>query len=173
MGQNDDEVERRERLKQKAIGRSETPEEKVRQAKDLNSTRQSGEVTTETGGADVDTMLEIADIGDGPQMPETDEPSIEQEPEYAGILEDAADTFDYLAEGEFVDEKVSTFMLYDEFSGLYDVTKAIEEDEELMATSKQVFEWTDDMVETYELLENTESGMEYTEKGEKVYEFLE
>ena len=173
MGRNDEALERNQRRKQESLG-STSAVERLEEAKEFEeeASRAGGEVTTDTSGLNVETMMDRADIGDGPQFTELGDVS-EGEAEYAQILDEASETFEYMREGEFVEEKVNTFMLYDEFSGLYGVTDTIMSDPDLQATEGQVFEWTNDMVETYDLLEETGEGLEYTEKGEKVYDFLD
>lgn len=165
MGQDDEAVERTQRLKKEKISEAV---DRVNEAKGLEPARGDGVMST-AGDASVNQMIENADIDASPLQDE--DPGRNA---YQQVLDEASEAFEYLGSGEFVDEKVETFMMYDEVSGLYEVTQALTSDEDMLATAGQIFEWTQEMDRGYDLLESAgEGGLEYTEKGQMVYDFLD
>lgn len=169
MGQNDKAVERHERLKHERLSKAVN---RVNDAKGFYAARGDGVMTT-SGDVSINEMMQNADIEASPELNEQDTEDFGQGA-YEEVLDEASEAFDYLGEGEFVDEKVETFMMYDEVSGLYEVTEALTSDEDMLATAGQIFEWTQEMESEYDLLEDVEGGgLEYTEKGQQVYNFLD
>ncbi|MFB6115798.1 MAG: hypothetical protein ABEK04_05960, partial [Candidatus Nanohalobium sp.] len=120
MTHDDEAVERHERMKAERLSQAVN---RVNEAKDLNAARGDGVMTT-SGDASVDEMIGNADIDASPDLGQPDQEQEEiVESSYADILDEASEAFEYLAEGDFVDAKVETFMMYDDASGLYEVTQ--------------------------------------------------
>lgn len=169
MTQDDEAVERHERMKAEKLSQVVN---RVNEAKDLSPARGDGVMST-SGDASINEMIGNADIDASPDLEQQQQQEVTQSA-YAEILDEASEAFEYLGEGEFVDEKVETFMTYDDLSGLYEVTEALTSDEDMLATAGQIFEWTQEMDEEYDLLESVDGGgIEYTEKGRQVYNFLD
>lgn len=130
-------------------------------------TRGAGETTT--GNMSVEGIPEQfqTQTTQEPSQPNPNPQNLEQ------VVTEYADTLNYFGD-EHGEEKIKLFEVYgEEGTGYNTAFTEIAEDNTLNATVEDVYEWTGDMEQSLDLLEQTGEAFEYTEKAEKVEQILD